>query len=182
MNTKSLVSITLGIFISCAMMIAPAKADVWDQQTKVTFSQPVEVPGRTLPAGTYWFVLANSVTDRNVVQIFSQDWSTLCATVLTVPSERLNPPDNTLLTLAERESKGTPARVKWFYPGPAPEILSTIAKPQSNETPAILAWFYPGQTIGHEFEYSKSEESELSQDRQETLLVNPHGTTAISGL
>ena len=51
MNTKSLLSITLAVFISCAMMIAPAKADVWNQQTKVTFGQPVEVPGgRTLPA------------------------------------------------------------------------------------------------------------------------------------
>jgi hypothetical protein len=69
MNTKSLLSITLAVFISCAMMIAPAKADVWNQQTKVTFSQPVEVPGgRTLPAGTYWCVLANSVTDRNIVK------------------------------------------------------------------------------------------------------------------
>jgi hypothetical protein len=180
-NTKSLLSITLGVFISCAMMIATAKADVQNQQTKVTFSQAVEVPGRTLPAGTYWFVLANSGTDKNIVQIFSQDWSTQYATVLTVPSERLNPPDDTLFTLAEPESNGTPARVKWYYPGPAPEILSPIGEPQSNGTPAILTWFYPGQTIGHEFEYSKSEESELTQDRQETLLVNPHGTIVISG-
>jgi hypothetical protein len=182
MNTKSLVTIALAVFISCAMMIAPAKADVWNQQTKVTFSQPVEVPGRTLPAGTYWFVLANSDTDRNIVQIFSQDWSTLYATVFTVPIDRLSPSDDTLLTLAERESNGRPARVKWYYPGPAPEILFTVAQPRSNGTPAILNWFYPGQTIGHEFEYSKSDESELSQDRQETLLVNPNGSAVISGL
>jgi hypothetical protein len=182
MNTKSLLSITLGVFISCAMMIAPAKADVWNQKTKVTFSQAVEVPGRTLPAGTYWFILANIDTDRNIVQIFSQDWSTLYATVLTVPRERLNPPDDTLLTLAERESNGTPARVKWYYPGPAPEPLFTIAEPQSNGTPAILSWFYPGEATGHEFEYSKSEESKLIQNKQKTLLVSPHGTAIISGL
>jgi hypothetical protein len=155
MNTKSLLSITLGVFISCAMMIAPAQADVWNQKTKVTFSQPVEVPGQTLPAGTYWFVLANSGTDRNIVQIFSQDWSMLYATVFTVPSDRQSPPDDTLLTLAKRESNGTPALVKWFY---------------------------PGETTGHEFEYSKSEESQLVRDKQETLLVSPHGSTVISGL
>ncbi len=155
MNTKSLVSIILGVFISCAMMIAPARADVRNQQTKVTFSQPVEVPGRTLPAGTYWFVLANSDTDSNVVQIFSQNWLTLYATVFTVPSDRLSPPDDTLLTLAERGPNGTPALVKWFY---------------------------PGETIGHEFEYSKPEESKLARDRQETLLVNPHGSNVINGL
>ena len=155
MNTKSLLSVTLGVFISCAMMIAPAKADVWNQKTKVTFSQPVEVPGQTLPAGTYWFVLANSGTDRNIVQIFSQDWSMLYATIFTVPSDRQSPSDDTLLTLAKREPNGTPALVKWFY---------------------------PGETTGHEFEYSKSEESQLIQDRQETLLVSPHGSTVISGL
>jgi hypothetical protein len=181
-NTKSLLSITLGVFISCAMMIAPAKADVWNQQTKVTFSQPVEVPGRTLPAGTYWFVLANNVADRNIVQIFSQDWSTMYANVFTVPIDRLSPSDDTLLTLAEPESNRTPTPVKWYYPGPAPEILFTIADPHSNGAPAILTWFYPGQTIGHKFEYSKSEESELSQDMQQTLLVNPHGSTVTSGL
>jgi hypothetical protein len=155
MNTKSLLSITLGVFISCAMMIAPAKADVWNQTTKVIFSRPVEIPGQTLPAGTYWFVLANSGTNRNIVQIFSQDRSTLYATVFTVPSDRQTPPDDTLLTLAKRESNGTPALVKWFY---------------------------PGETTGHEFEYSKSEESQLIQDKQETLLVSPHGSTVIRGL
>jgi hypothetical protein len=155
MNTKSLLSITLGVFISCAMMVAPAKADVWNQQTKVTFSQPVEVPGRTLPAGTYWFVLANGSIDRNIVQIFSKDWSKLYATVFTVPSDRLSAPDDTLFTLAKRESNGTPALVKWFY---------------------------PGEATGREFEYSKSEESELIQDKQETLLVSPQGSTVINGL
>jgi len=64
------------------------------------------------------------------------------ANVLTVPSDRLGPPDDTLLTLAKRESNGTPALVEWFY---------------------------PGESTGHEFEYSKSEESELTQDSQETL-------------
>jgi hypothetical protein len=155
MNIKSLASITLGIVIGCAMMSAPAKADEWNQQTKITFSQPVEVPGRTLPAGTYWFVLANSDSDRNTVRILSQDWSTLYATVFTVPIDRLSPPDDTLLALATRES---------------------------NEAPALVKWFYPGETVGHEFEYSKSEESQLTRDRQETLLVNPHGSTLINGL
>jgi hypothetical protein len=79
----------------------------------------------------------------------------LYATALTVPSERLNP---------------------------ASETLFTIAGPQSNGTTAILAWFYPGEATGHKFEYSKSEESELIQDKQETLLAGPHGTAVISGL
>jgi hypothetical protein len=150
MSTRSFFGIALGIILSCAMMIAPAKADVSNQQTKVTFSQPVEVPGRTLPAGTYWFVLANSVTDRNIVQIFSEDWSTVYVTVATVPSELFNPPDDTLLSFAEDKTNGMPALVKWFY---------------------------PGETTGHEFEYPKSEESTLAQTKRETILVGSKGST-----
>lgn len=150
MRSKAILGITLGIIISCVMISAPARADEWNQQTKFTFSQPVEIPGRVLPAGTYWFVLANTVTDRDIVQIFSEDWATLYATVRTVPSERSNPPNDTLLTFEEDESDGTPALVKWFY---------------------------PGELTGHEFEYFKSEESGLVHGTQKTILVSPHGSS-----
>jgi len=154
MNTKSVVSITLGLIITCVMMIQPARADEWNEQTKVTFGQAVEIPGRTLPAGTYWFQLADADSSRNIVQIFSENRSTLYATVMTVSSERMEPADETLLTFAEPESTGAPAIIKWFY---------------------------PGETIGHEFEYSKSKESEFAQDRHETLSVNSKGGSVESG-
>jgi hypothetical protein len=150
MSTRSFFGIALGIIISCATMIQGAKADEWNQQTKVTFNQPVEVPGRTLQAGTYWFVLANSDSDRDIVQIFSEDWSTVYATVATVPSELFNPPDDTLLSFAEDKANGMPALVKWFY---------------------------PGETTGHEFEYPKSKESTLAQSKRETILVGSQGST-----
>ena len=35
-----------------------------------------------------------------------------------------------------------------------------------------MKWFYPGNTIGHEFVYSKHEEQQLAQDRQQTILAN----------
>lgn len=148
MKSKAIVGITLGIIISCVMMSARARADEWDQQTKLTFSQPVEIPGRVLPAGTYWFVLANNDSDRNIVQIFSENWATLYATVLTVPSERANPPDDTLLTFAEDTADGTAALFKWFY---------------------------PGERTGHQFEYFKSKESGLANAMQKTISVSPHG-------
>ena len=77
-----------GCFILACMAFLPAaRADEWDQMTKLNFSQPVEIPGAVLPAGTYWFVLADSQSDRDIIQIFSADWSTICATVFcTVPS------------------------------------------------------------------------------------------------
>lgn len=154
MISKSLISVSLGLIITCVMMIQTARADEWNEQTKVTFGQSVEIPGHTLPPGTYWFRLADSESNRNIVQIYSEDWSTLYATVMTVSSERMNPADETLLTFAESGSNGAPALIKWFY---------------------------PGETSGHEFEFSKSKESELAQDKQETISVNQHGSSVVTG-
>lgn len=54
-------------------LIRPAVADEWDQKTTVTFSQPVEIPGQVLPAGTYVFKLADSMSDRNIVQVYNSE-------------------------------------------------------------------------------------------------------------
>ena len=42
------------------------------ERTFLTFSNAVELPGMTLPAGTYTFRLADTQS-RNVVQVLSQD-------------------------------------------------------------------------------------------------------------
>ena len=47
-------------------------ADAFDQATKFTFSQPVQIPGRILPAGTYWFKLLDS-SNRQVVEVLAED-------------------------------------------------------------------------------------------------------------
>jgi hypothetical protein len=104
----------------------------------------VEIPGHVLPAGSYLFVLANNDFDRQIVEIFSSDRSTLFATVQTVPVERLEPVGDTVLTFAERPSD----------------------KPE-----AILTWFYPGESTGHEFVYSRNEGRELAADEHETFAV-----------
>src|SRR3954470_1612004 len=46
-----------------------SRADEWDKTTKVTFSEPVQVPGKVLPAGTYVFRLHDSTSNRHIVQI-----------------------------------------------------------------------------------------------------------------
>jgi hypothetical protein len=40
----------LGIF-----SVPKSRADEWDKMTIVTVSQPIQVPGKVLPAGTYVF-------------------------------------------------------------------------------------------------------------------------------
>ena|ERR1700682_1225913 len=121
-----------------------ARADEWDQTTKITFSQSVQIPGRVLPAGTYWFVLFESISSRSIIQVFNSDRSTLCATFLGTPTERVTTTDNTAIAFAERE-------------------------PMQPQT--IVSWFYPGDTTGHHFVYSNMQERELAHVKHYTVVA-----------
>src|SRR5580700_2436858 len=116
--------------------LAPgAHADEWNKKTIMTFSQPVEIPGQILPAGTYTFVLADSPADRHIVQIFNADGSQIIATVLAINNYRLKPSGDSVVKFAERS-------------GDNPE--------------ALKAWFYPGDNFGQEFVYPKQRAIELA--------------------
>ncbi|MGB7468688.1 MAG: LPXTG cell wall anchor domain-containing protein, partial [Candidatus Acidiferrum sp.] len=120
-----------------------AKADAWNKATKLTFSGPVEVPGRALPAGTYWFQLMDSSSNRHIVQIWNSDRSQLLATILAIPNYRLRPTGDSVISFAER-------------PSGSPE--------------AIQDWFYPGDNFGQEFVYPKSRATELAQQVNAPVL------------
>ena len=154
MNTRKSV-ITLGLILGSVFMLPAARATEHDQASKLTFNQSVQIPGRVLPAGTYWFILADSPSNRNIVQIFNSDRSTLYATILTVGAERPAPADHTALTFAERESM---------------------------HANAIVTWYYPGLNSGHQFVYSKSEQKELAVAKHETIVASaPELRTLVSG-
>ena len=153
MNTRR-TFITLGFMLAFLFMLPVAQADDWDQASKLTFNQPVQIPGRVLPAGTYWFVLADSVGNRNIVHIFNSDRSTLYATVLAVAAERQQPSNHTTITLARQESM-----------------------PKN----AVLTWFYPGRDLGLEFVYSKPEEQELARAKQQTIMATASVRAPSSG-
>jgi len=105
------------------------------KKTVLTFSQPVEVPGQILPAGTYTFVLLDSPSDRHIVQIFDADGSHIITTVLAINNYRLKPTGDTVVKFAERS-------------GDNPE--------------ALKGWFYPGDNFGQEFVYPKQRAIELA--------------------
>jgi Protein of unknown function (DUF2911) len=116
--------------------LAPgARADEWNKKTVMTFSQPVEIPGQILPAGTYTFVLLDSPSDRHIVQIFNADGSQIITTVLAINNYRLKPTGDTVVKFAERS-------------GDSPE--------------ALKGWFYPGDNFGQEFVYPKQRAIELA--------------------
>jgi hypothetical protein len=121
-----------------------AHADENNQLTKITFNQPIEIPGQILPAGTYVFQLADP-NDLNVIRIFNAEGTRLYATLQTITAERSEPTGKLVVVVAER-------------PEGRPETL--------------VKWFYPGNTSGHELVYPKQEEQQLAQDRQQTIVAN----------
>jgi Protein of unknown function (DUF2911) len=126
------------------LIVLPVRADQGNQATEVTFNQPVQIPGRVLPAGTYWFVLPENINERYQVRIFNSDRTTVCATVYTNNIERPQTTGHTAFTFAERGS----------------------AEPQ-----AIVTWFYPGSTTGHVFLYPKQVQQELAKDKHDTVVA-----------
>jgi uncharacterized glyoxalase superfamily metalloenzyme YdcJ len=124
----------------------PREPTKWNRQTVITFNEPVEIPGQVLPAGTYVFKLADSLADRNVVQIFNKEQNHIYATLLAVADYRLQPTGKTFINFEERKSD-------------APQ--------------AIQAWFYPGELYGYEFVYPKSRAVELAKNTNHNVLSMP---------
>ena len=132
-------------------MLPQAKADDWDQKTIFTFSGPVEIPGQVLNAGTYVFKLADSASDRNIVQVFNKDENHLYGTFLTIPDHRLKPAGKPIITFEER-------------PSGSPE--------------AVRAWFYPGENYGHDFVYPKVKAVQLAKANNTPVPSMPNELAA----
>ena len=146
--------IVVGLIVAFSLFFElAAHADESVQETEITFSQPISIPRQTLPAGTYLFKQAN-VDDLNLIQIFSSDRIHLYATLMTIPTEANQIPDDTTVTLAEQGAG-------------KPDLL--------------LKWFYPGEQTGHEFVYSNQVESQIAQDRQQTIVGNQPTTGTEAG-
>ncbi|HEX7962852.1 MAG TPA: hypothetical protein VF493_23275 [Terriglobales bacterium] len=142
----------LGLLVMFMFLLPQASADQWDRKTIVTFSAPVEVPGvdpQVLPAGKYVFKLFNSMSDRNIVQIFNENEDQVYTTILAIPNYRLKATDESVISFEERPA----------------------GKPQ-----ALKAWFYPGMKFGQQFVYPKQRAMELAKEVKEPILETPTTT------
>jgi hypothetical protein len=128
-----------------AFVVPPAHADEWNKLTYVTFSQPVQLPNVTLPAGTYTIKLADIWSDRNVVQVYSKDRSKIYGTFLAISDKRLEPTGQPVIMFKE-SAKGTPR--------------------------AIQAFFYPGDTYGKAFVYPRHEAQMIAQANHEPVYAS----------
>ncbi len=138
---------TLCCALALSALLTPvARADEHDKLTYFTFSGPVRLPGVTLPAGTYMFKLADSPSNRHIVQVFNKDGSKIYATILAIPDQRLDPTDKPVVMFRETPA-GTPA--------------------------AVRAWFYPGNTIGDEFVYPRRQAMQIARETHQPVLSMP---------
>jgi hypothetical protein len=104
----------------------------------------VQVPGATLPAGSYVFKLADIPGNRHVVQVFDKDEKKIYTTILAIPNDRLEATDKPVVLFAERAS-GSPQAVK--------------------------VWYYPGERTGDEFVYPKSQAMRIAKASHERVLA-----------
>src|SRR5262249_31722096 len=100
---KSRVVMAAFALILGAAMCQSAFADAWNKKTKVTFSGPVQIPGVSLPAGSYVFKLVESSSNRNVVQVTNLREDKVYATILAIPDYRINASSKTVMYFSESQ-------------------------------------------------------------------------------
>ena len=104
------------IAAACCFGASTASADEWNRRTILTINEPVVVPGATLSAGTYTFILANPETSRDVVYILRAD-GTPVASAPVARRQRTSDKRNLAMWVAFNESGAMPVMKGWFYPG-----------------------------------------------------------------
>ncbi len=100
-----------------ALLAPSARADEWNQKTRVTVDQPVEVPGAVLTPGTYIFKLMDSTAERKVVQVYNGSGTHLITTFQGIPMYRQSPSSHTILRFNESTANNPQTLHEWFYPG-----------------------------------------------------------------
>jgi hypothetical protein len=126
-----------------AMFAPGARADEWDKKTILTFSGAVQIPGATLPAGTYVFKLADLAGNRHVVQVFDKSEKKIIATLMAIPNQRMTASNKPVVMFSERPA-GSPVAVK--------------------------VWYYPGEKIGNEFVYPKGQAVRIARETHQRVL------------
>jgi hypothetical protein len=135
---KRLTSASVLVVLVCALA-SGANAFTSDKRTYFTFTQPVALPGMTLPAGTYMFRIANPDTSRNVIQVANKQGTESYALLHTVQASR---------------------------PEAAKDSEIRFRETAAGAPPAVGSYWYMGERTGYEFIYSKAELDALNRSAQ----------------
>lgn len=136
--------VALSAAVLAVALVAPAAyADDYSKLTLLTFSAPVDLPGITLPAGTYRFALADPETGRRVIKVSDKDGTKQLGMFLSIPNERMKPTDKPVVMFREAAA-GAP--------------------------PAVQAWFYPAESFGYEFVYPHDQALKIAKATHQPVL------------
>ena len=125
---KNFIVVSSLLIVAFVATPTPARADQCAKLTYLTFTAPVELPGVTLPAGTYRFQHVDCEATPAVLRVSSEDGTRAYGMFSTTVEERSTP------TMQ-------------------PEVV--FAEAAAGSPQAIKAWFYPGDSIGDGLIYSK---------------------------
>ena len=114
LRVSSLATI-VGLALAATAAVPSLKADEFNKKTTMTFSAPVEISGRTLPAGTYVFKTLQS--DQDIIVITDHNDQRFVALVKAIPVQSTVIPGKTEVQLSEGTRSGTEVMRAWFYPG-----------------------------------------------------------------
>ena len=141
---RYLITLCCALVVAAVLMVPGVRADEYTKLTYLTFSGPVQVPGVTLPAGTYMFKLADPSGGRRAIQIWDEKGTKLYTMLLTIPDEQLEAKDDPVVLFSERPS---------------------------GSAHAVKSWFYPAERIGYEFIYPKSQAMKIAGDTNTSVLA-----------
>ena len=141
---RYLITICCALVVAAVLMVPGVRADEYTKLTYLTFSGPVQVPGVTLPAGTYMFKLADPAGGRRAIQIWDEKGTKMYTMLLTIPDEQLEAKADPVVLFSERPS---------------------------GSAHAVKSWFYPAERIGYEFIYPKSQAMKIASDANTSVLA-----------
>jgi hypothetical protein len=119
------------------------QSNLANMMSHLTFSRPVQVPGATLPAGSYTFsLMAGPSANRRIVRVTSRSDDKVFATILTI-------------------SDYCPETIKY-------RAIALGKKGCADATP-IKAWFYPGERYGYRFIYPEEQAAEIASAGNEPV-------------
>jgi hypothetical protein len=126
-----------------------AQGGVVDKTTRLTFSKPVQVPGATLPAGTYVFRIANPAA-QTLWQVFDENGRHLVASFFYVPTRERTIPEvnrahNKPIVHFHETTQGVP--------------------------PAVRVLYYPTDLAGNEFLYPKEQAEKIAAVSHHPVLA-----------
>jgi hypothetical protein len=134
--------VTVLSLLAFLIVLPNVRADEWNQATLFTFSQPIQIPGQVLPAGTYLFEIVNGF-NHEIVRISNADRTNVIALIQALPATQKGFDGKSAIVLADRGASN-----------PA----------------AIVAWSYPGRLEGHQLLYPKQVRTEVAKDKQDTFV------------